>query len=658
MAAAIITAPTPAATTTAARVPVVVDLRALQDRVGYYPGDYPVSFLEEDGGRIGSGKRGRRSDPLVINATDLKRLTQQLEGADMDAKITKMMKEDRTHLHTLSQTRIQNWHNTIAGARRAKLAAREKRLREEEEKRLEMDREYAAEEQERRRKAIERAKEMRWFEGDDVKGFHGRVVLFEVLKVSFGFFRGGGLTEGEENVEEVEMGMIGVYKLWRETRGGKLDFEGARLAGEREAEAAQRSPSTLIERDLQLAHKASILEKERNQEDTYQQDVEAALRAQLEADARAVIAERRERKRVQREQMKQAEEKREKERVEKESLLLERTHLHTLATEHHADITSKAAKQKASRAAMAESLRALQADLRHRKELEREKEKEEEERRNAWAERKTRQIRTKRELERQWRVEAQQTRDRIGEAAFVVQQSNEAELEARVAKAVAKREEEDKRKEAEKRRKKMAEREELKVYYEDYKRRVAEEREHQKAMEREELAEHLRIHADQVAADKARKEELLRRGKELQKSHLDKMAEQSTHAAVQHALQTAEAHTLSQQTSLDRTKLRDYMLRTAAEPWAQDNTRLQTYVKREVARDEKAASKVGAYNKMLDTGLRLGLTCTRYEWPRVRRELKMGRVEFEGGGGGGEGGGVWGDEGVAGVAYACCSGDE
>ena len=79
------------------------------------------------------------------------------------------------------------------------------------------------------------------------------------------------------------------------------------------------------------------------------------------------------------------------------------------------------------------------------------------------------------------------------------------------------------------------------------------------------------------------------------------------------------------------------MIRTAAEPWAQDNSRLQEYVRRQVHKEERGErgdvdggdGKESRYRQMLDTGLRLGLTCTRYEWPRVRKELKVGKVDLE-----------------------------
>ncbi|KAJ3050168.1 hypothetical protein HK097_008852 [Rhizophlyctis rosea] len=550
----------------------VIDTRGLQEKIGYYPGDYPISYLEK---RNGSATGRRRNEPLVINATDLKRLTNQLEGADMEAKITKTMKEDRQSLHALSLTRIQNWTNTIAGARRAKLLAREARLAAEEAKRVEQDEEYAREEAERRRKAIERAKELQWFETDDVKGFHGKVVLFEVLK----------------------------------------------------------------ERDLQLKHKQELLEKTKLQEDTYVTDAEATLRASIEAEQRSIIEARRRVKMLQRDQVKQIEERMSQELAERQNAKAERFNLQSLAQEHHQSLLASNASRKQKQRELRDTLRNMQQELRDKRKKEKEESERDDEVRRAWTERKARQIKTKREVEKQWRLEAQQTRIRLGEQAFTISQNHDAEIEARVAKAVAKKEEEDMRREMERKRKKEMERDELKAYFVDFVQRTEAERQRQKESEREELSEHLRIHADQVAKDKAKKEENLKKGLDLQQTHIEMMAEHAATKALQETLSQNEAALLSESLKADRTKLRDYMVRTAEESWAQDNHRLQDYVKGQVEREEReergdGGGKESKYRQMLDTGLRLGLTCTRYEWPRVRQELKVRKVDFGQVGGG------------------------
>ncbi|KAI8852016.1 hypothetical protein BC829DRAFT_385754 [Chytridium lagenaria] len=119
---------------------------------------------------------------MIVSAVDLKRLTQQIDGAGMEEKVRTMIKEDRDERFRLSKARVKNWDNTISGQRRKKLEARKERMAAEEEERIQADIQYAREEAERRRQAIDRAKRLQYNNQDSVRAFHSRVLLYQVLK--------------------------------------------------------------------------------------------------------------------------------------------------------------------------------------------------------------------------------------------------------------------------------------------------------------------------------------------------------------------------------------------------------------------------------------------------------------------------------------------
>ncbi|KAG5463077.1 MAG: hypothetical protein BJ554DRAFT_1881 [Olpidium bornovanus] len=88
----------------------------------------------------------------------------------------------REERHRKSVAMVKNWENTIAGQRRMKLQARQRRLEAEEAERARQDLEWAVEEAERRREAVARARQLQFFERDSVREFHSRVLLNQVLR--------------------------------------------------------------------------------------------------------------------------------------------------------------------------------------------------------------------------------------------------------------------------------------------------------------------------------------------------------------------------------------------------------------------------------------------------------------------------------------------
>lgn len=120
--------------------------------------------------------------PLCVKASELQLITQQISGVSGREKQRLMQKEDREERHKISRARVKNWDNTILGHRRKKLEAYDERIAKEELYRLEMDKQYAEDEADRRKRAIDRAKTLQYYNQDNVRAFHSRVLLYQVLK--------------------------------------------------------------------------------------------------------------------------------------------------------------------------------------------------------------------------------------------------------------------------------------------------------------------------------------------------------------------------------------------------------------------------------------------------------------------------------------------
>ncbi|XP_030642515.1 coiled-coil domain-containing protein 173 [Chanos chanos] len=88
----------------------------------------------------------------------------------------------REALHLRSKEVVKNWSNTIAGQRQRKLKAKKIREEIEEEQRKQIDIEEAEYQEQRRKKAIEKARAQLYYQTDIVKGFNSALLLTEVLK--------------------------------------------------------------------------------------------------------------------------------------------------------------------------------------------------------------------------------------------------------------------------------------------------------------------------------------------------------------------------------------------------------------------------------------------------------------------------------------------
>ncbi|XP_038057279.1 coiled-coil domain-containing protein 173-like [Patiria miniata] len=118
----------------------------------------------------------------ILSQGDWNRIAAQLEKKSRDEEKRRALKEEKEALKKRSQDMVKNWSNTIAGQRLKKLEARAIREEKEEAERVQVDIEEAKYQAQCRKEAIEKAKTLQYYQTDRVKGFHGALLLTEVLK--------------------------------------------------------------------------------------------------------------------------------------------------------------------------------------------------------------------------------------------------------------------------------------------------------------------------------------------------------------------------------------------------------------------------------------------------------------------------------------------
>jgi len=137
----------------------------------------------EDLPRVGLMAQGiNPKDVAVFQPKDWQRIQNSLTKYNQAAEKAEQQKRDRENLHAASKELVKHWENTIEGQRLKKLQARKLREEQEEEERKKIDIEEAKIQAQKRKEAIERAKQQQYYETDRVKGFHGALLLTEVLK--------------------------------------------------------------------------------------------------------------------------------------------------------------------------------------------------------------------------------------------------------------------------------------------------------------------------------------------------------------------------------------------------------------------------------------------------------------------------------------------
>jgi len=153
-----------------------------ENHVWQHANTIPLGNVNTDR-KFGFINQGLKSKGIfVIQPKDWQRIQNDYEKYSAEKERNEAQQRDRLLLHEKSKEHVKHWENTIVGQRLKKLHARDIREEQEEKERKKIDIQEAKLQAEKRKIAIERAKQQQYFETDRVKGFHGALLLTEVLK--------------------------------------------------------------------------------------------------------------------------------------------------------------------------------------------------------------------------------------------------------------------------------------------------------------------------------------------------------------------------------------------------------------------------------------------------------------------------------------------
>ncbi|KAK5672911.1 hypothetical protein QVD99_000395 [Batrachochytrium dendrobatidis] len=494
------------------------------------------------------GKQVHRETPLIINALDIKKLTQKLDGNQVEEQLHQMLSRDREQRHHQSKARVANWGNTFAGQRRARIVARETRLQNEELARVKQDQMFRDEEIQKREAAIQRAKKMQYFETDMVKAFHSRVMLLQVL---------------EERDMQIQL---------KNSRKNADLIENKRYHMEQLAS---------IESQNQMSAKSQKDEKIRN--------IQLA-RDQLMQQREKIVMAQKNRKLALEEGQKCAHDDREYQQLQLE---LEKKR------QENAVILNKQQHE-------------LQNQQKERKIREREESERESMRIEAWANRKANQVQLKKDLESKWHNDGINIRHRLGETQLKISNDADAKVEEQIKQRMVEHDLKAKKEERDKLEKKKKNYEELDVFFQNYMNEKTEQKKKQKEEGKHFLQEFIRVRDEANAQKETKRMVSLQNGKNLQNHHLRHIEQNAEQRAKDKNQRLAEAAAQRAMAATENQVLHEYMKQTKEEPWAVKNTRLQTFINNEISRPRSGSCRAVLSKKGSSTTNRLGFTNNGY----------------------------------------------
>lgn len=118
----------------------------------------------------------------VISMSDLDRIRKTCKGMLPHEEEQLRRKDERNTLHEKSRHRMKDWGNSVEALREKKELERYKKFEAEELERRKIDAEEEAIQQEKKRQAIEKANKMLHDSSDQVKAFHSKMFLSDVLQ--------------------------------------------------------------------------------------------------------------------------------------------------------------------------------------------------------------------------------------------------------------------------------------------------------------------------------------------------------------------------------------------------------------------------------------------------------------------------------------------
>ncbi|KAM9802335.1 cilia- and flagella- associated protein 210 [Syngnathus typhle] len=192
----------------------------------------------------------------VLSKADWLRIQDEINHVDKEKEAMMEAMRERQALHLKSKQMAKLWPNTLACQRQKKLEAKKIREQIEEEKRKQIDMEEAKYREEKRKEAIEKAKEQLYYETGRVKGLHRALLLTEVLKEREAQIK---LKQSRKNTsEDLEKEYIQMVK----TRDDEA------LQKEQERTQKKKEECKVFAEELDKQIKGKQLERERQKQET------------------------------------------------------------------------------------------------------------------------------------------------------------------------------------------------------------------------------------------------------------------------------------------------------------------------------------------------------------------------------------------------------
>ncbi|KAJ1345331.1 hypothetical protein BSLG_000844 [Batrachochytrium salamandrivorans] len=493
--------------------------------------------------------KGKRTEtPLVINAIDLKNLTQKLDGTQADKRLHQMLIQDREQRHTKSKARVANWDNTFAGQRRIRMAAREARLQGEEMARLEQDQLFSTEDATRREAAIQRAKKMQYFETDMVKAFHNRVMLLQVL---------------EERDMQVQL-------------------------------KAERKHADSVENQIYYSEKLASLEAENK----------AAAKLQKDNKIRCI--------QLAKDQILQQRDKIVRDQANRKLVLEEGQRLVKEDSEYNQKQAEIKRKRQENAVVFNQQLHQLRKQEKDRDYRVRQQDEKEDLCIEAWVNRKANQAQLKKDLESKWHNDGIKARQILGKTQLKIINDYDAKMEEQINQRMVDRDTKAKKEEQDKLVRKKKNHDELRHFFQEYVHRAAALKQAQKEESLQTLQGYIRIRDEAHAEKEAKKASDLHTGKTLQGYHKKQIEQNAEMRAKDKTQRLADAIARKTVADAEDNALKEYMSRTKDETWAKKNMRIQAFIKDELARPCTAMRRPNSSRRGSNTANRLGLANNGY----------------------------------------------
>jgi len=201
-------------------------------------------------------------DSVVISTGELQTMAYRSKIGPPEPSAKQL---DRERLHHLSDARKAKWPNTIEANRERKERMRLEKQDAEERLRLEIDKEEAALQGEKRRLAIERANKMLYDNTDRIKSLHSKLMLADVM---------------EERQRQLEL----------KRRLRQQEIEDEERWYQRQQDAIRRMDAEEDLRDEEEMSKRGVIAKARKEQIQGQMDAQAAMAVERKREGEAMIA--------------------------------------------------------------------------------------------------------------------------------------------------------------------------------------------------------------------------------------------------------------------------------------------------------------------------------------------------------------------------------